>query len=405
MQSCLYHQADAELRQSHETHTEQDSVSTGYDDHEYIKGFPSSDIIQNADHIPLEIGDENLFRLNTRLCSTADHLLRSSQLKANLKKYQKALVTARSKNNRVNQVTILKRIGLVHCKLGEYAWGIKCLKQALQLAQNLGNQVSMSVILNYLGAAYRQTGQDHKALRVYARALTICNQLGNRAGAALVLNHLSEAHLSLGQSQQALFCSRQALEKYHELGNAPDGEGTALHNIGEVYLQLKRLRQAIALFEQALTLYQKAGNRKGEAKILESLGTVHALLDQEPQALKLYQQALAIRQEICDLPNLRARSLDYIGAIYYKMGNPVRAVQYHLQALGLLQIYTDVMSTQRWFDNTDEIKKLLQNLMAVYDRLGLHTQGVKCYQDAVKIVQTFGENACEQAICNVLSEK
>lgn len=329
---------------------------------------------------------------------------RQLQLQVKLKKFQKALATAQAKNNRANQVNLLKRIGLIHCQLSEYAWGIKCLKQALHLAQTLENQVSVGVILNYLGAAYRQIGQEHKALRVYLRALAIVQDIGNEAGVALLLNHLGDVYNSLGQSAQALSCSRQALEKFQDLGNFPDGEGAALHNIGEIYLQMNRPRQAMAFFEQAFAIYQKISNGTGEAKILESMATAYVRLDQEPQALEFYQRALEIRRQVGHSPNTEARSFDYIGAVHYKMGNCSRALWYHLQALGILQAVNCTASFERFDDETAGVKKLLQNLLPIYDRLGLHQEGVKCYQDAVEIVQTFGEQACEEAIGNFLNQ-
>jgi tetratricopeptide (TPR) repeat protein len=327
-----------------------------------------------------------------------------SELRASLKTYQKALATARTKNNWTNQVNILKRIGIIHCKLGEQAWGIKCLKQSLQLAQALGDRVNVSIILNYLGAAYRQTGQEHKALRVYLRALEIVNELGNEPGAALLLNHLGEVYNSLGQLEQALLCSRQALETFQNLGTLAHGEGAALHNIGESYLQMKRYRQALAFLEQALGIYQKVGNRKGKANVLESIATVYVKLNQEQRALDIYQQVLAIRKEVGDLPKAQARCLDYIGAVYYKLDNPVRALWHHLQALGIMQAYNYTARIDRYGDDRMIIGKLLQNLLSVYDRLGLHKQGVICYHQAVEIVEMFGENACEEAIWNYLTE-
>lgn len=328
----------------------------------------------------------------------------SSQLQASLKVLQQALTIAQAQKNRATQVNILKRIGIIHCKLGEHAWGINCLKQSLQLAQSLENPVMVSVILNYLGAAYRQIGQEYKALKVYLRGLEILKTIGNKAGVALLLNHLGAVYSSLGQLEQALSCSRQALEEFQSLGNSLDGEGTALHNIGDIYLQMKRYRQALAFFTQALTSYQKLSHRKGEAKVLESIATTYVRLNQNQQALELYQQVLEIRREVGDLPNFEARTIDYIGAVHYKMGHRSRALWYHLQALGILQAYHYTARIDRFLDDTVAIAKLLQNLVSVYERLGLKAQGIKCHQEAQEIIKTFGEHACEEAICNFLNQ-
>lgn len=386
MPSCLHHKADAESELLYETGD--GHICTP------LCSCRTLLVCGNAKDEPKGV--------SAALRQSADQQYRHSQLQATLKTYQQALAKARSNNNRTNQVNILKRIGLIHCKLGEYAWGIKCLKQALDLAQVIENQVSVGVILNYLGAAYRQTGQEHKALKVYLRALTIFNDIGNEAGVGLLLNHLGEVYNSLGQSEQALLCFRQALEKFQELGNSPDGESAALHNIGEIYLQMRRYRQALALFEQALAICQKVSNRKGEAKILESIATACLKLDQEQQAMEFFSQALKIRREVGDSPNAEARSLDYIGAVHYKLGNPARALWFHLQALGILQADTYTAS-RGFFYETTGIEKLLQNLVKIYDRIGLHNQGMKCYQNALEIVKTFGDKPTEEAIRNYLA--
>lgn len=449
MQSCLEHPVDAKLRRFYETEVGQNSISLGYarelalsmwnmlvsdsgviasqhsakDDRTKRTDEVNHTQLDKAETFTTELvitPSASVKPLDTITCDrptresqvTASLVVRHStqyqdcpsELRASLKTYQKALATARSKNNWTNQVNILKRIGIIHCKLGEQAWGIKCLKQSLQLAQALGNQVNVSIILNYLGAAYRQIGQEHKALRVYLRALEIVNELGNEPGAALLLNHLGEVYNSLGQLEQALLCSRQALETFQNLENSPHGEGAALHNIGEIYLQMKRYRQALAFLEQALGIYQKVGNRKGEANILESIATVCVKLNQGQRALDVYQQVLVIRQEVGDLPKAQARCLDYIGAVYYKLGNPARALWYHLQALGMAQVYNYTARIDRYGDDRMIIGKLLQNLLLVYDRLGLHKQGVMCYHQAVEIVEMFGENACEEAIWNYLTQ-
>ncbi|MEW6495777.1 MAG: tetratricopeptide repeat protein, partial [Cyanobacteriota bacterium] len=258
-------------------------------------------------------------------------------------------------------------------------------------------------ILNYLGAAYRPTGQEHKALKVYLRAIAIFQNLDNEAGVALLLNHVGEVYNSLGQSEQALSYSRQALNTFQTLGNSPDGESAALHNIGDVYLQMGRARQALVLFEQALAICQKIGNCKSQAKILESMGTAYIKLSQQQQALELFTQALAIRREVGDSPNAEARSLDYIGAIHYTRGNLALALKYHLQALEILQAYNHTAGSELLFFDMAAIERLLQNLVIVYKRFGLHDQGAKCYQKALEIVKTFGDRATEEAIRNYLA--
>jgi tetratricopeptide (TPR) repeat protein len=341
----------------------------------------------------------------TKHTSKADCISRQSQLQSTLKTFQQALTTAKTNNHRVEQVNILKRIGLIHCSLGEYAWGIKCLEQALQIARAIANQTSVGVILNYLGAAYRQTGQERKALRVYLQALAIFKKLGEKTVVARILNRLGEIYSCLGESQEALLTCRQALHMFQDLGNSPDGEGAALHNIGEVYLQLGRPRQALALFKQALFIRQKISHYNSEATTLESIGTAYIQLNQELRGLEFYQRALKIRQEVGALPSSLAKNLNYIGAVYYKLGNYSLAIQYHLKAVGVLQANDARASSTIFLWDTASSEKLLDRLLVVYERLGLHERGVKCYQQALDIVRTFGIHASEEAIWNYFDEE
>lgn len=321
-----------------------------------------------------------------------------------LKVFQQALAKAQAHNNCAGQVNALKRIGLIHCQLGEYAWGVKCLEQALQLAKAIGNRTSIAVILNYMGAAYRQTGQNQKALRVYLQALAIFKLIGNEASIARIVNRLGEIYNSLGQSERSLSYCRQALKMFQDMGNVPDGEGAALHHLGEAYCQLGRHRPALVLFEQALAIRQKLCNRYSEVTTLESIGTAYVNLNQELPALEFYQQALEIRRRFGESPNAEARCLDYIGAVHYKLGNYSFALWHHLQALRILQALHHTASSVTLLRDTADSERFLQPLLAVYDRLGLHTQGVKCYEQALDIVKTFGDNPSDEAIQHYFEE-
>ncbi|MGB5960923.1 MAG: tetratricopeptide repeat protein [Coleofasciculaceae cyanobacterium] len=309
------------------------------------------------------------------------------QLQTTLKIFQQALTRAEANNNYIAQVESLKLIGLIHCKLGQYTWGIKCLEQSLRYAQGIKEQATIGIILNYLGAAYYQTGQDRKALWTYSQALTIFSAENDVINVARLLNRIGQICNSLKQAERALMCCRQSLKMYQGLKNHLDGESTALQSIGEAHLQLGRPRAAIAFFEQALVINRKIGNRKNEATTLEDIGTAYIKLSPPLRALQSYQQALEIRRQIDDKIG-EARNLNYIGAVYYQLGRHSRALCYHLQALRVLKT----------LNQTADSEKLLHHLVAVYEYFGWHDLGVKCYEQALEIVKTFGTNPCEEAI-------
>jgi tetratricopeptide (TPR) repeat protein len=155
-----------------------------------------------------------------------------SQLQSALKELHRTLANAQANNDRESQINSLKSIGLIHCNLGEYAWGVKCLEQALQIAQVSRNRSSIATIFNCLGAAYRQTGQERKALKAYLQALEIFQETRDEHCVARTFNQLGSVYSCLGQLEQALFCSRQALSSFQRLGNSPIDESATLYTIG-----------------------------------------------------------------------------------------------------------------------------------------------------------------------------
>lgn len=162
-----------------------------------------------------EKGGCNDIPLNSYLTMPQNHEKRGQsnheQLQKTLKIFQQTLTRAEANNNYLAQVESLKLMGLIHCKLGQYAWGIKCLEQGLRYAQDLKKQANIGIILNYLGAAYYQTGQDRKALLIYSQALTIFSAKNDVINMARLLNRIGQICNSLKHPERALICCRQGL--------------------------------------------------------------------------------------------------------------------------------------------------------------------------------------------------
>ncbi|NEO38799.1 MAG: tetratricopeptide repeat protein [Moorea sp. SIOASIH] len=327
---------------------------------------------------------------------------RQSQLQNILKTLQNTLAICQTNEDLAGQVDTLKRIGLVHCRLGEYAWGIKCLEQSLQMANDVGSPKSLGVILHHLGMAYSQTNQDDKAFKVYLKALRIFQKTQAHSEIAKILNHLGEIHNSWHQPVLALRCFRQAMKIFQNSGNSIQGEGRALENIGEAYTQLGRYRQALAVLEQALTIHEKkTSSRYSSRKLttLERIGTVYFRLGEELRALDFYHQALEIGQELSKSLHGNTRSLDYIGAVHYHLGNYPHALAYHLQALRLWQEISHPGQGESLFHEKLEFSQL----RTVYNCLGISEQGVQCSQQVQKMIINCGYRVSEEEISQYLS--
>ncbi|MGB7441384.1 MAG: tetratricopeptide repeat protein [Coleofasciculaceae cyanobacterium] len=324
---------------------------------------------------------------------------RQEELSASLKTLHQSLASFRAKQDLFGQMNTLKCIGLVHCCLGEYAWGIKCLEQSWRIAQRMRKFISAGAILNLLGTAYRQTGQIEQALKTHRRAWVIFRDAGDQVGTAKTFNRLAEVHNSLGHPEQALRYARPARNIFQDLGKFPEEEATAVYNIAEAYSRLGRYRQALALFEQALVIYAKSRQFSGKAKTLESMGKAYFKLGDCKRALQFYQQALAIHRQRGDCLGSEVRCLDYLGAVHYKLGNYVFAISYHLQALEAWRL-PSCTNTDLFFDEQNVSDKYLIELKKVYQYLGLSTEGKLCCEQVREIIRIYGDRVTQEAIRN-----
>jgi len=88
-------------------------------------------------------------------------------------------------------------------------------------------------------------------------------------------------------------------------------------------------------YNQALPIAQEVGDRSGEAVTLNNIGEVYRRIGQPQEALTYFNQALPIRQEVGDRSG-EATTLSNIGGVYNGIGQPQKAITHLEQSV---QIY------------------------------------------------------------------
>src|SRR5262249_47171770 len=104
-----------------------------------------------------------------------------------------------------------------------------------------------------------------------------------------------------------------------------------LATAGQAY-QRSHWQEALPLYEQALDRSSTLKDRTGEAQTLNNIGAVYSRIGQPQRALEHLEKALPIQKEVGDRQG-EAGTLNNIGAVYYVIGQSQRALEIYEKAL------------------------------------------------------------------------
>lgn len=260
-----------------------------------------------------------------------------------LQQLRAARALSQQQGNRLEEGTILARIGGVQEALGQYAEARKSYQQALTVFQQAAASLSTvgahpmkGVIWGHLGALHLSLGQPAKAHKAYQQALNAYEQalkplrhLGDRLGQGQLLTSLGGIHEALGQAaeaqkayQQALQAYQQALEPYRDLPSHPT-KSVIWGHLGALYLYLEHYPQAREAYQQALAGPHDLITTGG---LWKSIGFTYQQQQQYLEALLAYAQAQAIFEQFRQ-PFEAGMVLSHIGEIYQTLGRYDKARQ------------------------------------------------------------------------------
>jgi CHAT domain-containing protein len=109
--------------------------------------------------------------------------------------------------------------------------------------------------------------------------------------------------------------------------------------------------------------------------------------------LEFFEQALAIAKQIGDTAGSE-RTLNNIGAVYKKLGQYAKALEFYQQALAIAKQIGDTAGSER----------TLNNIGGVYPNLGQYAKALEFYQQALVIRKQIGDTAGEGATLNNIGE-
>jgi CHAT domain-containing protein/tetratricopeptide (TPR) repeat protein len=180
-----------------------------------------------------------------------------------------------------------------------------------------------------------------------------------------------QAQGSKEQLQKAIEAFESALPSWHSISDQVQ-EGRTFDAIGDTYWSLGQPAKAKENFTQALTLAKASMDRTGEASALCNLG-VTAIFAEPKRAAALLEESLALSRDSDH--NLQAETLSNLGALYFRMGDPGKSLDYGSRALEL---------KRETGDRKGEML-ILTNLAAVHSALGNQRQALDALRDTLAI--------------------
>ncbi|MCP4425849.1 MAG: tetratricopeptide repeat protein [Chloroflexi bacterium] len=246
------------------------------------------------------------------------------QWDAAFERYQAALDTAVSLNDRQAQAQCQTIIGELHRKQGGFDEALSWLQNAQEGFEALGDIAGVGQALHYAGSLAAQQGDFETARERYEKSLMIRRQLDDKPQTASLLSNLGIVARYQGDYAAARFLHEEGLEIRRELGDRR-AIAVSLNNLGNVALDQDHFDEARAWLEEAVALQKEVGDKSYIANSLNNLGNVVRAQKAYEAACPLYQESLEISYELGDKWAL-AYLLEDMGGMAAARERPQRAL-------------------------------------------------------------------------------
>lgn len=293
--------------------------------------------------------------------------------------YRESLALSEASGDKAGIARTLDNIGIVHRSQGNYAQALDCYRRSLTLKEELGDKAGVAVTLNNLGIVYGEQGDYEQALDCYRKSLAVKEEMGDKAGVALTLNNIGLVHNSQGDYEQARECFRRSLELKEKLGDRP-GSAVTLHNLGIVYQLKGDYARAAEHFQKSLKLSVDLGLKPSIARTLLSIGIVHRSQGNYVQALDYYEKSLALSEALGDKAAV-ALALNNLGELHQSQGNYAPAADYHQKSLKLSEASGDKYG----------VSLSLANLGFIHQSRGDYEQASDYYRKSLALKEELGD--------------
>lgn len=293
--------------------------------------------------------------------------------------YRESLALSEASGDKAGIARTLDNIGIVHRSQGDYAQSLDCYRRSLALKEELGDKAGVALTLNNLGIVYGEQGDYERALDYYRRSWATKEELGDKAGIALTLNNIGLVHNSQGDYEQAIEYFRKSLALKEAAGDRP-GIAVTLQNIGVVYQMKGDYARAAEHFQKSLKLSEALGLKAAIARTMLSIGIVHRSQGNYEQALDYYRKSLTLSESLGDKATV-ALALNNLGELHQSQSDYAPAADYHQKSLKLSEAAGDKYG----------VSLSLANLGFIHQSRGDYERALDYYRKSLSLKEELGD--------------
>jgi len=271
----------------------------------------------------------------------------------------------------IGESTVLRDLGQIEWKLGQYDQGIVYYEQALKIEFREERKDRASASLHWIGKCHRNAGRPEDAIEFLERAVSIRRELGDAGLEGSSLYNLGLAQVDLGDAEAATG-SFQASLAIAERFARRDFVAIRQLALGKALSSVGRTEEAIESLEIARALSKELGHRTREVRANLALGYAFVDLGKLSAAAQRLEAGLELSRKLSGR-RLKAAILAELASVYFDNGRFGQALIEQRRALDL----------HRDGDDADEILSDVIRLGAIYHRLGDLDRAWQYYDEAL----------------------
>jgi tetratricopeptide (TPR) repeat protein/transcriptional regulator with XRE-family HTH domain len=331
---------------------------------------------------PLRTGEPNAFQGNYyQYCTLLKNLGVLAKKRGNYAQayayYQEGLMLARQMDLGDLTCLLLMNIGVISTEQGDYTQAQKYFQEGLTLAHQLGLRAQICVLLSNLGVVADAQGDYVQAETYFQKGLALARQLGHRERISLLLLNLGVVANRQGNDLGAEAYLREGLTLARQLGHR-ERISLLLLNLGDVAMERGQDEQAQVYFQEGLALAYQLEHRKRISDLLLHLGALATKQNNPIQAEKYLQEGLTIARQL-NHPQLICRLLAAWGELHLQQEHIEVAKHAFAEMLTLIPEGNQtliahaqyglacVAASQRQFD---QARTLANQSAAIFEALG-----------------------------------
>jgi len=270
--------------------------------------------------------------INT-LLETAATALEQGYHATALETYERGLVLARQRGDRISEGYFLNGVGAAYVAQENFEDALPVLDQALELARELKDQRSLARALNNLGSFYAKQENWGNAQTYHQQALDTARPTGNAEIITLALENLAQDYMKQDNPRYAQHLLKEAVV-ITQAGQRTQSAARVIGELAEATLAMGERVSGQKLMVQAVNLAQQQGQIDQQLRWLQQLAKLEMENRSYAKAIEYLQTAenLALRLGN-QTPEFFMESALDLSTAYQMNGNSTQAEEYATRAL------------------------------------------------------------------------